>query len=109
MAAAADFEDVRELALRVDLAHASAGVDEIDLSLGVDDDAGSRVSRGSGSEQPGQGRNSQDRSDPRTAHEGTPSRGRREWMELRARARPAGWPAGSRLDSNEPGAMSRCG
>ena len=68
VAAAADFVDVRQLALRVDLAHTPAGVDEEHFPLGVHDDAGSRVSRSTGCREPVKRYDDQARRLQRTSH-----------------------------------------
>jgi hypothetical protein len=62
------FVEVRELTWRFDLAGTMAGVDEEDFPLGVHDDAGSRVSEGSGHEQSRQECNRQDSDDEGTSH-----------------------------------------
>src|SRR5205807_9046054 len=69
MPAAADFVDVRELTLGVDLAHTMAGVDEEHVSVRVHDDSGSRVRYCSGGKQAAQRRKNQDCAEPRTAHD----------------------------------------
>src|SRR5262249_4990365 len=61
--------DVRELALRVDLAHATAGVDEEYISLRIHHNAGSRMSESAGSGQPRNDYRHEESYPPATLHD----------------------------------------